>query len=148
MRTILPAYSISTEGRVRGSCGSLDRQTAQPQPSVGTPIDVPLPNTVSLAFMLPALIRGPSWVAANSGSSSSAGSRGSPRLRRTRQRVGHFHVGHAKLVEAVLQESFFRRGHVAFRLFRQQRKRVYGQAGADEVTSWLAALLVPQYHLQ
>src|SRR5260370_36360163 len=52
MRTILPAYSIITEGRVRRSCGSLDRQTAQSQPSVGTPMDVPLPNTVSVAFML------------------------------------------------------------------------------------------------
>jgi hypothetical protein len=36
---------------VRRSCGSFEWQTAQSQPSVGTPIDVPLPSTVSLAFM-------------------------------------------------------------------------------------------------
>ena len=42
----------STEGRVRRSCGSEEWQTAQSQPMVGTPIDVPLPSTVSLAFMV------------------------------------------------------------------------------------------------
>ena len=40
------------EGRVRRSRGSEEWQTAQSQPMVGTPIDVPLPSTVSLAFML------------------------------------------------------------------------------------------------
>ena len=39
------------DGRVRRSCGSADVQTAQSQPIVGTPIDVPLPSTVSVAFI-------------------------------------------------------------------------------------------------
>src|SRR5579864_9461586 len=43
---------MSTEGRVRWSFGSLELQTAQSQPMVGTPMDVPLPNTVSVAFKL------------------------------------------------------------------------------------------------
>jgi hypothetical protein len=34
---------------VRRSRGSGERQTAQSQPIVGTPIDVPLPNTVKVA---------------------------------------------------------------------------------------------------
>jgi hypothetical protein len=39
------------EGRVRRSRGSLEWHTAQSHPSVGTPIDVPLPSTVSVAFI-------------------------------------------------------------------------------------------------
>jgi hypothetical protein len=39
------------EGRVRWSCGSDDEHTAQVHPIVGTPIDVPLPRTVSVAFI-------------------------------------------------------------------------------------------------
>src|SRR5882724_9672348 len=52
MSTLFPPYSISTEGRVRRSRGSDDRQTAQSQPIVGTPMDVPLPRTVSVAFIV------------------------------------------------------------------------------------------------
>jgi hypothetical protein len=39
------------EGRVRRSCGSLEWQTAHSHPSVGTPIEVPLPSTVKVAFI-------------------------------------------------------------------------------------------------
>ena len=42
----LPRLS-NTDGRVRLSCGSLEWQTRQVQPTVGTPIDVPEPITVS-----------------------------------------------------------------------------------------------------
>ena len=108
MSTTLPAYSIMIEGRVRRSWGSLEWHTAQSHPSVGTPIDVPLPSTVSVAFT------------AGPASSSSFGSRGNSGLRRTRQRVSHFHVGHAHFVEAVLQKCFFRGGQVAFGFFREQ----------------------------
>src|SRR4051812_35157513 len=52
MSTTLPPYSIITEGRVRRSWGSVERQTAQLHPSVGTPIEVPLPNTVRVAFIV------------------------------------------------------------------------------------------------
>ena len=44
MSTTLPSYSIMTEGRVRRSRGSEEWHTAQSQPMVGTPIEVPLPK--------------------------------------------------------------------------------------------------------
>ena len=35
----------------RGSRGSVERHTAQSHPSVGTPMEVPLPSTVRVAFI-------------------------------------------------------------------------------------------------
>src|SRR5450432_1366191 len=105
MITTLPPYSNMMEGRVRLSCGSVDRQTAQSQPSVGTPMEVPLPSTVRVAFIL---LLSPSD---DSRRGALAG------LRRARQRVGDFDIGHAQFVEAVLQEVFFRGGEVAFAFF-------------------------------
>src|SRR4029077_4218291 len=136
MSTTLPAYSIITEGRVRRSCGSVELQTRQSQPKVGTPIDVPLPSTVSVAFM-----RGPSC-------SSSAGSSGYSRLRWTRQGVGHFHVRHTYFVKAVLQENLFRRCQVAFRLLHQKGKGIDGLARSDNVHARLLPLLMHQSQLQ
>ena len=52
MSTTLPSYSSMIEGRVRRSRGSVEWQTAQSHPSVGTPIEVPLPNTVNVAFIV------------------------------------------------------------------------------------------------
>src|SRR3569833_152823 len=52
-RTTWPSYSSMIEGHDRLSCGSVEWHTAQSQPIVGTPIDVPLPSTVSLAFIEP-----------------------------------------------------------------------------------------------
>src|SRR5512135_717328 len=52
MRTWRPPYSTSTDGRSRRSSGSADVQTRQVQPIVGTPIDVPLPSTVRVAFIV------------------------------------------------------------------------------------------------
>src|SRR5262249_8935699 len=46
-----PSYSTSTDGRVRRSCGSEEVHTRQLHPIVGTPIDVPLPSTVRMAFI-------------------------------------------------------------------------------------------------
>ena len=48
----MPAYSTSIDGRVRRSRGSDEWQTAQVQPIVGTPMEVPLPSTVSVASIL------------------------------------------------------------------------------------------------
>src|SRR5438477_7213317 len=104
MSTTLPSYSIMMEGRVRRSRGSVERQTAQSHPNVGTPMDVPLPSTVNVAFMFSLL----------SSVSSAAGSGGGAWLRRPRECVGHLYVGHAQFVKAVLQESFFGRREVAF----------------------------------
>jgi len=50
--TALSAYFKSMEGRVRLSRGSLDWQTSQLHPIVGTPIEVPLPSTVRLAIIV------------------------------------------------------------------------------------------------
>src|SRR5579863_1194451 len=93
IRTLRPPYSINTDGRVRRSRGSLEWHTAQSQPIVGTPIEVPLPSTVSVAFIL---------------------SSGGDLLRAFRNRVGHFHVRHAHFVKRVLQEIFFFGSEIAF----------------------------------
>src|ERR1700722_15171709 len=45
--TCHPSRLSNTEERVRLSCGSLEWQTRQGHPLVGTPIDVPEPITVS-----------------------------------------------------------------------------------------------------
>src|SRR5258708_18407842 len=132
MTTTLPAYSIITEGRVRRSCGSLEWQTAQSQPSVGTPMDVPLPSTVRVAFT-----REPFC-------SSSAGTRGGSGLRRTRQRIRHFHLSHAHLVKTVLQKGLFRGRQVALGFFRQKRERVNGLPRSDDVEPGLLTLLMHQ----
>src|SRR5258708_30363522 len=98
-----------TEGRVRLSCGSADWQTAQSHPRVGTPIEVPLPSTVSVAFTRPP--------------SSSAGSRGGSGLRGARPCVRHFHICHAKFVETVLQEILFCRSEIVSGLLPPQAER-------------------------
>src|ERR1017187_6951686 len=41
-----PGQRKSTDGRSRRSCGSVEVQTAQVQPSVGTPMEVPVPRNV------------------------------------------------------------------------------------------------------
>src|SRR5690242_12628659 len=46
MTTFWPLRESNREGRRRLSCGSVELQTRQGQPSVGTPIDVPEPRTV------------------------------------------------------------------------------------------------------
>src|SRR5579862_6932749 len=98
MSTTLPPYSSMMEGRVRRSCGSVERQTAQSHPSVGTPIEVPLPSTVKVAFIfLPS--PDPSSAAGTGGCGSG--------LWRPRECVGHFDIGHAQFVKAVLQEILF-----------------------------------------
>src|ERR1700692_4906788 len=109
MSTTFPSYSSMIEGRVRRSCGSLERQTAQSHPSVGTPMEVPLPSTGNVALI--AL-------------SSSAGSGGRSRLWRPRQRVGHFDIGHAQFVKTVLQEIFLHGSQVAFGFSRDQAQRI------------------------
>ena len=51
INTVRPSYSTRIEGLVRRSCGSEEWHTAQSHPMVGTPIEVPLPSTVSVAFI-------------------------------------------------------------------------------------------------
>src|SRR5437773_6309550 len=43
-----PPISIRIDGRVRRSRGSVERHTAQSQPIIGTPCDVPVPSSVIL----------------------------------------------------------------------------------------------------
>ena len=68
-------------------------------------------------------------------------------MRRTRQRVGHFDVGHAQLVEAVLQETLFFGSEIALGFLGEHADCVDGLARADQVNSGLAALLVHQAEL-
>src|SRR5712692_4027418 len=47
--TLWPPREISREGRSLLSCGSLDLHTRQGHPSVGTPMEVPEPRTVTFS---------------------------------------------------------------------------------------------------
>src|SRR5271169_4678661 len=143
MSTTLPAYSIITEGRVRRSCGSLEWQTTQSQPRVGTPMDVPLPSTVSVALMSES-----SCFDVCADPSSSTGSSGSSGLGRTRQSVRDLYIGHAYFVKAVLQKVLFGRSQVALGFVRQQGQSIDGLARADDVQARLLPLLVHQSQLQ
>src|SRR3954464_8205376 len=46
-RTLAPAVSTKIDGRSRASRGSAERHTAQSQPIIGTPCDVPVPRKVT-----------------------------------------------------------------------------------------------------
>src|SRR5579864_3232853 len=133
MSTTLPSNSSMIEGRVRRSWGSLEWQTAQSHPRVGTPMEVPLPNTVKVAFMV-AL-------------SSAAGTGGGAWLWRAGEGVGHLDVGHAEFVKTVLQEIFLRRREIPFGFFRDQTERVDSLARSDDVDLRLRALLAHQTEL-
>src|SRR6266446_5085684 len=69
------------------------------------------------------------------------------RLRRMRQRVGHFHVCHAEFIEAVLQECLLFRSEVALGFLGDHAQCVDGLPCADQVHSGLAALLVHEAEL-
>src|SRR5579864_7965457 len=138
MSTTLPSYSIMMEGRLRRSRGSVERQTAQSHPSVGTPMDVPLPSTVKVAFM---------FLVSSSLLSSAAGSGGGAWLRRPRERVGDFDVGHAQFVKTILQEVLFCVCEIAFGFFGDETERVDGLARADDIDLRLRALLSHQSKL-
>src|ERR1700692_3178139 len=134
MSTTLPSYSSMMEGRVRGSWGSLEWQTAQSHPSVGTPMDVPLPRTVKVAFI----------ASLSSSLSSAAGSGGGSWLRRPRERVGYLDIGHSQLVETILQEVLFGRREIALRLFRDEAQGVNGLARSNDIDLGLRTLLPHQ----
>ncbi|GAC1431721.1 MAG: hypothetical protein NVSMB65_05220 [Chloroflexota bacterium] len=46
--SVVPLLSTRTEGRVRLSRGSFERQTSQEHPIIGTPWLVPVPRSVTL----------------------------------------------------------------------------------------------------
>src|ERR1700685_3963528 len=62
-----------------------------------------------------------------------AGARGMPRLRRTRQGVSNFHVSHAQFVKTVLQKALFGGAQITLSLFRKQAQSVDGLPRADNV---------------
>src|SRR3954452_2579143 len=96
MRMTRPLYPIITDGRVRRSCGWIDVQTRQSQPSVGTPIEVPLPSTVSVACMLLC---------------EPAGGR-----RSLSDGIGELQIGHAGLEQNIVQHVLLGLGEIAFGL--------------------------------
>src|SRR6201994_3491460 len=50
--TRCPSQATAMDGRVRRSRGSVEVHTRQAQPSVGTPMEVPLPNMVISALWM------------------------------------------------------------------------------------------------
>src|SRR3954463_6735478 len=126
MSTFLPAYCTSMLGRVRLSCGSAEEQTAHWQPMVGTPIEVPLPRTVSVAFIRYAVLGiHHSVLGARCSLLLWWWSRGDC--------LGQFHKGHAEFEEAVLKNGLLAVADIAFGLFLKNRKHVDGMASADDV---------------
>ena len=114
MSTVRPSYCTMIEGRstavVRIARGA---DAAVVHPMVGTPIEVPLPSTVRVAFI--------------------SSRCGIPSLRRVGEHVGHFEIGHAQFVEHVPQRAFFRGGEVALGLVLQDAEDVDGLARAHQV---------------
>src|SRR5262245_27563179 len=100
--------SMRIDGRVRWSCGSVDRHTAQRQPMNGTPWDVPLPRTVTRTA------RG-----------SRLGARGSmSRVNDPRRLTARFDEAHPQLVENLLEDLALFAGEVAPRLLLEQREDI------------------------
>src|SRR5438034_5032182 len=86
------AISMRIDGRVRRSRGSVDRQTAQSHPIIGTPCDVPVPSSVIL------------------------------RLNDASAAVLRLDEAHPELVEHFLEDLPFFGGQVAARFFLEKRK--------------------------
>src|SRR5579863_8087724 len=114
------------EGRVLRLRGSVEVQTAQLHPSVGTPMDVPLPRKTISAFM-----RGRRLLL--------LGIAGLLCLRRDRVRDLEEH--HAEFEEHILQRRFFAGGEVAFRLVLQESEHVDALASAEDVDAGLLTRL-------
>ena len=115
---------------------SLEVQTRQVQPRVGTPMEVPVPRKRMLALtrgrrrLLP-YRRFCRWVVGVGG-----------------EGVGDLHEHHAQLEEGILQQSLFLVVKVAFRLFVQHAKHVDTLAGAEDIDAGLFAGLSAGAHLQ
>src|SRR5581483_517110 len=114
------------DGRVRWSIGSVEWQTAQGHPSVGTPIDVPLPKTVSVAFI-----------------SSFFDERVRDRTRRrglylSGQRVRDLNVRHLHFVQRIRQQRVFLGREITLGLVTQKKERVDTLTRADNVNTRLA----------
>src|SRR5207237_4068961 len=86
--------SIRIDGRVRRALGSVDRQTRQSQPIIGTPCDVPVPRSVIL------------------------------RLNNTLPAAGRLDVAQTQLVEHLLEHLPLLRGQIAARLLLEKREDV------------------------
>src|SRR5437879_212052 len=127
---------MSTEGRVRLSCASSDVQTAHVHPMVGTPIEVPLPNTVSVAFKFVLLFR-----------VHSTGGYGSRRLRLSKD-VCNFKKCHAQFEKNVLQHVGFAVSEIAFGLLAEKGDSVDGLARTDYVRTRRRVLLANHSQLR
>src|SRR5579859_1392551 len=142
--TVWPSYSTNTDGRVRRSCGSSDVHTRQLQPMVGTPIDVPLPSTVRVAFI--------SWllllIAGRCGSRRHGSRWYSSRFcGRSSHGIRNFNKSHPQFKQHVLQQGLFPVGKIALGLFLQHGKRINRLPGADDVHPWRLVVLADRAHL-
>src|SRR3954469_5808461 len=95
--------SIRIDGRVRRSLGSVERQTRQSQPIIGTPCDVPVPSSVTL------------------------------RLNNPLSAAGRLDVAQAQLVEHLLEDLPLFGAEVAAGLLLEQRQDVDHLLRAFEV---------------
>src|SRR6266851_3918362 len=123
--TLWPPREISREGRSLLSCGSLDLHTRQGHPSVGTPMEVPEPRTVTFSGargMLKSVEidrrtepgRRHFLRAALSLSFGGLGCNG----------LIDFQVGHLQLAEQVQEQSVFFGSEITFGLFVQTVQHV------------------------
>src|SRR5882757_1072701 len=111
MSTVWPSYSTRIDGRVRRSCGSTEVHTRQLHPMVGTPIEVPLPSTVRIAFIFWLLLL-IAWWHGSGRHCSRPGGGGC-------HRVGDLDPGHPQFKEHILQQCFFAVAEIALGLLLQ-----------------------------
>jgi hypothetical protein len=102
------SHSTATDGRMRVSRGSWDVQTRQLQPRVGTPIDVPLPRKMRLAFVREGRRR---LLTNGRLACRVVGARGDG--------VGDLHEHHAQLEQGILQQPLFLIGEVTLGLLAE-----------------------------
>src|SRR5512146_3138280 len=114
------------DGRVRRSWGSVERQTRQEQPMVGTPIEVPLPSTVRVAFIESPEKSSSSCAFAKRGRTGPAlrellqsGVWINRALRGTGKGVRDLDVSHAQFIQHVLHQGVFGGGEIALCLLSQ-----------------------------
>ena len=141
MTTLWPLYAMRMEGRVRRLRGSrsgetAETQTAQSQPRVGMPIEVPVPRKVSVACMRLADDAGSRpgpGCELRAGAAPAGGGAGEGR--------GDFEEAHADLEERVVDELRLGRGQVALGFFGEDGEHVDALARAHQVDLGLLALV-------
>ena len=144
MSTRWPSHVTVAEGRIRRSRGSVEVQTRQSHPSVGTPIEVPLPRIVRTACItLPQRL---SVALCNVRSSKAYLPLGGVYSLRS-NRIGEFEEHHSQIEESILQQTGFPFREVAFGLIGENSQDIDILACADDIHSGLFAGFCRSTHL-